>query len=107
MTNDPTTKSPTLIVLHIRADLLDDADVFVPHHLVIGRFDTSVGPQAAPPAPPPPPLIPFSPLLLLSLHHPPSPPLPPLPRHPLPPPHPPPLLISRISQETFGLLESI
>jgi hypothetical protein len=31
----------------IRADLLDDTDILVPHHLVVDRFGAVVGPQVA------------------------------------------------------------
>jgi hypothetical protein len=37
-----------LDVVHLVTDLLDDADVLVPHHLVVGGFDTPVGPQVRP-----------------------------------------------------------
>jgi hypothetical protein len=32
----------------VGADLLDDADVLVSHHLVVGRLDAAVGPQVGP-----------------------------------------------------------
>ena len=48
MTNEPTTKSPTLTFLHLGADLLDDADVLVTHDLVVDGLDAAVGPQVRP-----------------------------------------------------------
>ena len=48
ITNDPTTKSPGLDRLHVGADLLDHADVLVPHQRVVGGFDAAVGPQVRP-----------------------------------------------------------
>ena len=44
---EPTTKSPTLTVRTSDADLLDDADVLVAHHLVVDRLGAAVGPQVA------------------------------------------------------------
>ena len=47
--NEPTTKWPGLIDLTVAADLLDDADVLVPHRRrPVDRLDAAVGPQVRP-----------------------------------------------------------
>ena len=48
MTNEPTTKSPTLTVRDLAADLLDHPDVLVAHQEMVGRLHAAVGPQVGP-----------------------------------------------------------